>query len=222
MPQVGDSHTPSIDTPGGDATTGALLTVVRPDDVAVDPPVSPAPDFQQWQTDTALVFDVPGPWRLIWQVAGPGTARSDVTIPVDPDPDALPAGASFATLADLTSYLGKVPPAGARRQLLDATREIERITRTAVYAVDEQGMPANPRLRRALVDATCELWAWWDETGLETGGRGLYTSASIAGVSLGMSGANTANPQADRVGPKCWSILINAGLISPGSVLTYG
>lgn len=221
MPVAGEQYTPHLDVPNGDVTTVAALTLLDADDMTSVPAVFRDPDATHWSS--APITLVGGEYRFYWTVAGAGAESSTLQIlTVDPDPDAIPAGFSFATVADLVAYTGQSLPPGGRRLLINASREIERITKSAVYRTGPDGRPTDPDLRRALADATCELIGWWDETGTETGARGLFTSAGIAGVSLGFGGQGASNPQADRVGPRVWSILLNAGLLNPGAVQTYG
>ncbi len=222
MPAAGDTHTPRLAVPDGTADTRATLVVYDPDERVSTPAVTATPDGTE-HVGAPVTLTQPGEWRLVWTVRDPDR-RPVQTLLVAPgdDDDAQVPGFSFATTADLARYTGRAPEPGSRRLLVAASAEIERITRAAVYLLADDGRPADPLLRRAMADATCELLGWWAETGTGTGGRALYTSASIAGVSLGRGGANTANPQADRVGPKVWTILLGAGLIVPGAVGVRG
>jgi hypothetical protein len=223
MPQVGDLHTPRIDVPDGEPGTHAVLAMLDPDDGSATLAVEADPDHQTF-LGPELRFVEPGEWRFLWTVTGAGATRITQVVAVDPDPHALPAGFSHATTGDLARYSGKPLPPAARRLLIDASVEIDRLTRTAVYTTDPAtGRATDPRLRAALAEATCELIGWWDETGTATGSRALFTSASIAGVSLGFGGGGAqANPQADRIGPRVWSILLGAGLINTGAVGVHG
>lgn len=223
MPVTGDSETPRLEVDGADATTVVTVRILDPEDGERAPTVlADAP--RRIFTAPPLVFAMAGEWRFFWHIAGPGTPvgsglRRAVYVDGDGSAARGVSPVSFATTRDLADYPAPVGPE-SRRRLIDATREIERITKTARYGVDARGVPTDARIRRALSDATCELVLWWDETGLETGGRALYTSASIAGVSLGMGGATTGNAQADRVGPRVWTILLGAGLVRAGAVMS--
>jgi hypothetical protein len=221
--QAGDLYTPHIDVTGGDPTTTATLAMLDADDNASTLPVT--------GDGTGLTFDGPqvpltagGEWRFTWTVRKPGAAdlvHTDVLL-VDPDPAAIPAGFSYATTGDLARYTMTAVPVDARTRLINASREIDRITKSALYATGPDGKAVDPGIRRALADATCELIGWWDSTGTETGDRSLFTSASIAGVSLGFGGSGASNPQADRVGPRVWTILLGAGLVGTTAVGVYG
>jgi hypothetical protein len=219
--KAADPYTPRLDVPQGDASTTVALAIAGPDDVLTACAVHPAGGPTVWEADPITLTG--GEYRLYWTVTGPGQQASTTQVmAVDPDPDAIPDGFSFATTGDLAAYTGQPIPARARRLLIDASREIERLTKTAVYAVGVDGRPTEPQVRAAFIDATCELVLWWAETGTETGARALFQSASIAGVSLGFGGQAATNPQADRVGPKVWTILLGAGLVGAGGVKTYG
>jgi hypothetical protein len=232
MPTVGQLYTPTLTVAGADATTAVGLALVDPYGASTAPAVSGAPaagDAPGW-TYAAAPFAWPsaGQWRLDWRVVGPGAEGGPfgALIGVAPDPVAGNAaddggGFTYATTADLANYSGQAPPADARRLLVNASREIDRITKSALYAVDPRtGLARDPRVRKALADATCEVIGWWDEIGDTTGARGLITSASIAGVSIGWGGqGQTTNLQKNLIGPRVWTILLDAGLVQSGSVL---
>lgn len=224
MPAQYAWHQPRIQIPDAGATTDAALEALTGDDRTLTLPwVADVPGDMTALTGANVGLVVPGEWRFTWTITGPGaTVRAEIVM-VDPAPAIRPAGpVPFATTADLATHLGRPIGPDARSLLADATVEIERITKTAVYPVDLAGRPTDTRVAAALRDATCELVAWWDETGTATGARGLFTSASIAGVSLGYGGSGSANPQADRVGPRIWSILLSAGLVDGGAVGVRG
>lgn len=216
MPVNGDLLTPRLDVEPSGADTQAALVVIDPDDGRVTLGTRYEQDRAVWFGDQIRLGEV-GEWRLWWKVTGTGADEVTQLVQVDPGPGDIPEGFSYASTADLVKYTGQPLPADARRSLINASREIDRITVAARYAVDHStGKASDPRIRRALADATCELIGWWSETGMETGGRGLVTNASIAGVSLGFGGGgggSSANTQAGRVGPKVWTILINANLV---------
>lgn len=232
MPVVGETHTPQIVISGSDpGLTEAALTVIDPigertDWAAVG--YDPAWPANTW-VGAPLALLMPGDYWTRWIITGPGAGppvleRIAVAPGADPFGEPEPGAAvPFANTRDLAAYSGKAPPADAARLLADASREIERITRTAVYALDPAGLPADPGIRRAMADATCELVGWWAETGTRSGARGLYTSASIAGVSLGFGGkaaGSAGSAGAERIGPKVLTILTAARLIRAG--VRYG
>lgn len=219
MTVTGDLITPLLDVnPFGPDTLAALI-VVDPAEDAMPLVVTPQGGGSQWFGEQIRVGE-PGEWLLNWTVTGTGADVVTQRVVVDPGPNDIPTGFSYANTGDLVRYSGRPLPTNARRVLIDASREIERITKAARYTTDDRGYALDPALRTALADATCELVGWWDETGTSSGGRHLYTSASIGPVSVGWGG-NADNAQKDRVGPRVWTILLNAGLLSTGGVL-YG
>lgn len=61
----------------------------------------------------------------------------------------------YATPADLAQWLGlEEPPAGAVRALRDASLDVDTLLVGAVYAVDGQGAPTDPRVADILMQAT--------------------------------------------------------------------
>lgn len=215
MPTVGAILVPTLTVdPFGD-DTAATLQLEDPDGDRVPLSVSTADGGNTW-TAGEVRFAAGGRWWLLWHVEGTG-GPGDAELPVDvDDPQPEPVGFSHATTGDYTRHTGLAPDDDTWRQLVAASREIDRATRLAVYATDPvTGRAADPAVAAALAEATCELVTWWQETGLQTGSRALVSSASIGGVSLGFAGGGGAqrNPQADRIGPAVWTILIDSGLV---------
>lgn len=218
MPVAGDLLTPRLDVDPFGPDTAATLVVIDPREIRTVPPVRPEQGNAVWFGEQIRL--IAGQYRLWWTTTGTGADQTTQYVDVDPAPGDTPDGFSYATTADLVAYTGKALPPDARRTLIAATREIDRLTKAAVYAVDDAGYAVHPVLRQALADATCELVSWWQATGTQSGVRGLLTAASIGGVSVSYNG-NKTNPQADRVGPVVWTILLDANLLGTGSVL-YG
>lgn len=214
MAVTGDVLTPKLKVEPFADDTEAFLSIASPD-LTVDVAVASSDGGHNWAGEQ-ITFTTEGEWLLDWTVTGTGRGHVRQTVVVDVPPGYAPDGFSYATTGDLARYTGKPLVPGVKRKLIDATREIDRITRAAVYAVDTHGYAVDTVVRKALADATCELVGWWAETGTETGAAGLITNASIAGVSIGYGGKTQGNAQADRVGPRIWSILLNANLVRPG------
>lgn len=212
---AGDTITPhlAITDLTIDDTTTATLTIYDPDDDPLTATATPDDDTRTVWTANTITVAAPGEWRMVWTVTnGAGQRRTIVrVITVTDDAVTVPTGFSYATTGDWAHYTRNPLPDDGRRTLIAASREIDRATRTAVYATDDRGYATDPDIRRALADATCELVLWWAETGLETGAARLFTTASIAGVNIGYASAGK-DPQADRVGPKVKAILATAGL----------
>ena len=61
----------------------------------------------------------------------------------------------YATPADLAAWLGlQEPPAGAVRALRDASLDVDVILVGAVYAVNDEGAPTDPKVADILMQAT--------------------------------------------------------------------
>lgn len=124
---------------------------------------------------------------------------------------------AYATEVDLTNYLptGTVV-ADAGRKLDRASRRVDLLTMTAVYATDpDTGAATDPDVIAALRDATCAVVEWWEATGDETGAGSLYQSVSIGRVQLGhgYSSAGSATGASQTTSPQAVEILQLAGLI---------
>lgn len=185
MPNVGDTATAQLVVTGYDVTTTATLTVTAPDGTTSAPAVSSADGGQTW---TALVaYTAAGVWLLHWAVSGAGALVEDELVSVAPIPGA--GGRTYATTTDLANYLREAPPLDAAGLLADASTMLDsRVLAYCRYDVDEEGMPSDPDVAKAIGRAVCAQVAWWEEVGDSTGAVGVgYGSAAIGSVNLGRS-----------------------------------
>lgn len=89
----------------------------------------------------------------------------------------------YATVDDLTEYLKTIPVwPGAERHLEQASEDIDELLIGAVYEVDADEMPTDPRVKAAIVRATCAQAHYIREGGDETGGRAQYTSVNVGAM----------------------------------------
>ena len=163
MPDVGEDATLTLTVSPHDGTTSASVGVVSPAGAASSlTPVS-ADGGASWTAYLPLVEA--GAWQVRWEVTGQGSGVETDTVyafaPV--------TGRTYATLSDLASWLGEVPPDNAGRLLLTATRRVDLALVGAVYPVDDDSMPTDLVAIAALRDAVCAQVAWWNETGDTTG-----------------------------------------------------
>ncbi|MFF7146048.1 hypothetical protein [Streptomyces sp. SID2888] len=124
----------------------------------------------------------------------------------------------YATPEDLTAWTGRPAPDDAERMLSRASEDIDDALLTAVYRTDEAGMPTDPRIRRALANATCAQVEYQIAAGDDgTGAAGRWDSVSIGPVSL--SGRQEGPSAAGGVdlAPRAHRALTRAGLL-PGVV----
>jgi len=141
----------------------------------------------------------------------------------------VPAGNNgrrvYATVADLEDLPLSPIPANAELLLWRASRDVELALLTAVYPVDENGFPTDPKHAAAFCAATveqvCAGLADGSRTGL--GGQGPQ-SFSIGGIAVTQRQGDAATVR--RVGNLCeqaWLILAQEGLTNqaPGEV-RYG
>lgn len=121
----------------------------------------------------------------------------------------------YATPNDLVAYLDPVPD-NAEVLIRRASRLVNDAILTAVYDVDDEGMPTDQRIAEALVEATCEQVAAWDEAGeTGTGAASEYGSVSIGSVTLSDrrgGGSQGGGSAAERLCPQARMILQQAGL----------
>ncbi|WP_067184618.1 hypothetical protein [Microtetraspora niveoalba] len=121
----------------------------------------------------------------------------------------------YATTDDLADYISPAP-SNAALLLTRASRLVDRALLCAVYDVDEQGQPTDPKVAKALREATCEQVAAWDEGGeTGTGAADQYSNVSIGSVALGRAGGGSAGggrSAAEDLCPQAVMILQQAGL----------
>lgn len=89
----------------------------------------------------------------------------------------------YATLADLAEFLVAIPVwPGAERHLKQASEDVDELLTGAVYAVDANEMPTDPKVAAAIKRATCAQAHFIKEGGDETGGRANVTSVGVGSI----------------------------------------
>ncbi|MEV5289924.1 hypothetical protein AB0K64_01625 [Streptomyces sp. NPDC053741] len=92
---------------------------------------------------------------------------------------------AYATEAEFTDFLAPdTSPAQARRLLETASDLIDELLIGAVYAVDDQGNPADPAVADTFAKAVCHQAQYMAETGDETGANANVSSLSQGGLSI--------------------------------------
>ncbi|GGK90259.1 hypothetical protein Ppa06_58220 [Planomonospora parontospora subsp. parontospora] len=122
----------------------------------------------------------------------------------------------YATAADYAAYTGISAPADVDRRLERASERIDELLMGAVYAVDADERPTDPKVADALRRATCAQAAWTLAVGDEYGTASAFNRVEIGSVKL--QRADSAAGTAPRHAPDAASILRMAGLL-PGIVI---
>jgi len=210
VPEAGDIVFETTTVPGHGAETAVTLTTTSPTGIVTGPVACTSSDAGlTWGANAT--YATGGVWRLLFTITGEGAGADRREVAVAP---AFTTGRSYATSVDLADWLQAAPPLDADRMLRNATREVDRLIRTAVYEVSgDDEMPTDPDIRKAVREATCELVSWWEETGDEHGARSAVTSANIGGVSVTAARSSGGSEVSTRVGPLVWTILSDAGLL---------
>lgn len=104
------------------------------------------------------------------------------------------------------------------KRLRAASIEVEKLTRRAVYATDDDGFPTDPDIAEAFTEATCAIVEYWELTDDPTGADIYAGAVKIGSVSLGTTsssqdGMSDREKLARRIGTRAIDILTNAGLI---------
>jgi hypothetical protein len=223
MPVAGQTDTILFDLTVFGSDTVAVAKIRDPDGVVTTLTASwvPIPDHPElnrsrWTAD--VLYDQPGVWWVTPTVtAGTGIGRAPAPYPVS----VAPAGPgvddrhTYATTAHLANLMGEAVPVDADRRLRDATARVDGMLKSAVYPVDDDGMPTEQQHILALRAATCAMVKWWDDNGWDgSGAEGQVQSASIAGVSLGFArGSGAAAGRVDLDGDAARDALDQAGLL---------
>lgn len=93
---------------------------------------------------------------------------------------------TYATPGELADELGKTdPPDNAERLLKRASRLVDMLLYTAVYPVDDEGMPTGHTVRDTLREATLTQAAYYAEHGEPGTGEAIeWTNVMIGNVQL--------------------------------------
>lgn len=129
---------------------------------------------------------------------------------------------TYATRDDLIAYTpeGVDVPAEPEvsRLLTRASEAVELLTMSAVYPVDDEGVPTEARHVEAFRTATCAQAAHWLETGDETGTAGQWSAVSIGSINLARAAGVAAGPSQIRTPDAITRPLRLAGLL-PGAIV---
>ncbi|WP_030383606.1 hypothetical protein [Streptomyces sp. NRRL S-241] len=126
----------------------------------------------------------------------------------------------YATPEQLAAWTGQPAPADAERLLARAGEDIDSALLTAIYRVDEDGDPLDPKVRTALANATCAQVEFQLAAGDDgTGAGGQWDSVSIGPVSLSGRSSRTAAAGVE-LAPRADRALRRAGL-TPGRVIGW-
>lgn len=217
MSDIGDVVTVNLLVDPYDESTTATLLVTKPDGSTVQPVASSEDDGNTWSAP--LTYDMAGSWIFKWSVSGTGASVEYQEVSVAPAPTSVdPNLRVYATTIDLANFLRAAPPVGARKMLEDASRKMTGVLLTAVYAVDEDGMPSSAIQAAAIAEATCAIVEWWMETGGDTlGAEGDWVSASAGGVSISREAGSSTVVNNERIPWKAWNILMDARVL-PGVI----
>lgn len=113
--------------------------------------------------------------------------------------------APHATLAQLETYLGEVPPASGARLLQRATELIDTHV-FGYYEIDSvTELPTETKVIEALRDATCAQVEWWLATGDEKEATSRFKHPGIGSLNLVSTGR--------RIAPRAVDHLKSAGLL---------
>ncbi len=187
MPVVGQADTAALFVLGGDVTTVAALAVVSPTLTSVAAVGEATADVGLNWTCPVPAYTVPGIWRHVWTVTGAGAGTFVTLVDVAPSGMLTALPWAYATTTHLAEYLNATTgfpqalPEGAEGKLHRASQRIDELLKSAVYPVDSNELPTDAKHIVALREATCELVAWWIDTGDESGAQAAFTGSVTAG-----------------------------------------
>ncbi|MFD9920649.1 hypothetical protein [[Kitasatospora] papulosa] len=125
---------------------------------------------------------------------------------------------AYATEAQFAEFLAPdIPPAQARRLLETASDLIDELLIGAVYAVDDQGNPADPAVADSFAKAVMHQVQYMTVTGDETGANANVSSLSQGGLSvtrsLGSSRGSGGSGRTPRYSENAVGVLKAGGLL---------
>lgn len=211
---VGDYALATLTVVPFDVDTAVAATVTTPAGVTSSATVDAGDVPGAWAV--RLLLTTAGEWRIDWAVTGTG-ALVEHTIIEAASSGTAPLGRVYATTTQLADYTGEALPTGAARLLRRASRRVDDLLRTAVYDVDDDGLPTGTAVAAALAEATCAQVEWWGEIG-DDGGNGAVAAlagAQIGSVKLPGGGGGMGGGIPDYA-PDAVAILQRAGLTSAG------
>lgn len=210
---VGDTRSATllIQTPGGDGTTVAALTVTRPDGTTFAPAVQTTDGGTNWRTTLPYTITASGDWVESWVVTGKGAGAEGQIVGVAGTPPTSMIGV-HAVPADYATYIGGPMPANLQRLLRMASQDVDAELVAAVYTTNDATVLA------ALAEATCEQAADFLAKGWTTGNPLPATDVQIGSVQLtGLMGGTKrqGGPTLDagqRLCPRALGVLQRYGL----------
>jgi hypothetical protein len=168
---VGDVATFTLTVAPSDVDTSAVPTVTDPAGAESTPGASANADRSQWTTNVPL--DQAGLWTVEWTVTGTGAGAETQQVYVSGE---LPF--AHASAAELASWLGDVPVAGASRILARASELVDDKV-MAAYETDVDGHAVDATVAAALSAATCAQVEQWIEVGEELDISGFPSSGGF-------------------------------------------
>ncbi|WP_141575855.1 hypothetical protein [Actinomadura sp. WMMA1423] len=112
---------------------------------------------------------------------------------------------AYATTGDLAEFLNTIPVwPGAERHLEQASEDIDELLIGAVYDVDANELPTDPKVKAAIIRATCAQAHYIRECGDETGGKSQFTSVHVGSMGysrnrlISESGTRKSSKYSDR------------------------
>lgn len=214
MPSVGQGDVATLTVADGGVSTAATVAVVRPNRTTAQTVVATTSDSGITWEAVVQPYTTAGQWWHVWTVTGAGAGVIELPVAVEPRQANTAATRSYATTTDLANYFGpgEPIPADAEGKLHRATVRVDRLLKSAVYPVDEDGEPTEAAHQAALAEAVCEIVAFWLDVGDEVGYFAGGGSASVGSISLSRSGGKGANVGGLWVPSHAITILQNAGL----------
>lgn len=200
-----------------DGSTDVVLTVTHRGAGGVVTTLTPSVSLDSaghWSADPYELTE-PGEWVETWVITGAGEGTAQNVRYVDPDMP-LTATGSYATPDDYAEYVGAAGPRNLQLLLRRASRQVDSVLLTAVYALTDVTNPNTSPVRTVadeLRDATIEQVSFLLERGYTNGLPTGFQSVAIGSVQLsrGYSGAG-GDSNALPFGEIPFSILRNAGL----------
>jgi len=119
---------------------------------------------------------------------------------------------TYATVTQLAAEPWVLTPTDALRLLVRASEVIDQALRTAIYAVDDTGMPTLPAVIQVLADAVCAQVEFWETGDEEDDILGPIDSFSLSGLSMMFNDRRGDRESPTYLAPRAHRILVNNGM----------
>ncbi|MGW4467473.1 hypothetical protein [Micromonospora sp. NPDC004704] len=207
---AGDWRVPTLTVDPADDTTMAALEIEAPDGTTTTLTPVPGDSRATWSAPAYQL--TAGRWIERWIVAGTGAGTERCIVQVAADP-AAPIPGAYATVVDLTGWIGSTP-SNAAMLLIRASRDVDHALLCAVY--DTTNVDVVEALRTATLEQVAAGLDGGDKTGNGAVRSGGFQLGKLAVQAPAVTPAEGGPSKVGRLWTQAWLVLQQAGLTGHG------